>query len=403
MALELLRERVMRDTERRLAGDVLAEALTGRVDPDELRDPLAPVRVGERAAVLIFQLDDAAAAAEPLLEPLQPGAGGAGGADARRAGAALRGRSTAPTAIPWSSPQARHGAVRGAHGDVRAATSRPAADARPAAHLPRGSLRARGDRLRQRRGARGGHATRTSARSSCCSPCRTTTRCALYCDEPPRADRGREGDYGDELMRSLEAFIDHNGQWERAARQLYCHRHTLRYRIQRIEELTGRDLSRARDRIEFWLALRGRELVGGVRVAVLGAGGTIAPGDRARPGGVRGGRGAAAARHRCARAAEAVADAARRRQGAPRRSGGRRRDGPRRPLLEDCDVLVNSASYRINLDGDARLPRRPAATTSISAGSTTSRREQLSSAGEFERARARGRAGHRLGARARPT
>ena len=40
-------------------------------------------------------------------------------------------------------------------------------------------------------------------------------------------------------MRSLEAFIECNGQWERAARQLYCHRHTLRYRIRRVEELTG--------------------------------------------------------------------------------------------------------------------------------------------------------------------
>jgi purine catabolism regulator len=70
-----------------------------------------------------------------------------------------------------------------------------------------------------------------------------------------------EGEYGDELLRSLEAFLEHNGQWERAARQLYCHRHTLRYRIRRVEELTGRDLSRARDRIEFWLALRAKEMV----------------------------------------------------------------------------------------------------------------------------------------------
>ena len=70
-----------------------------------------------------------------------------------------------------------------------------------------------------------------------------------------------EGHYGGELMRSLEAFIEENGQWERAARRLYCHRHTLRYRIRRVEELTGRSLGSARDRIEFWLALRGRELV----------------------------------------------------------------------------------------------------------------------------------------------
>ena len=44
-------------------------------------------------------------------------------------------------------------------------------------------------------------------------------------------------------MRSLEAFIEENGQWERAARRLYCHRHTLRYRIRKVEELTGRDLA----------------------------------------------------------------------------------------------------------------------------------------------------------------
>jgi purine catabolism regulator len=84
---------------------------------------------------------------------------------------------------------------------------------------------------------------------------------ALYCQSVlgPLEEGG--GEYGDELIRSLEAFIEQNGQWERAARELFCHRHTLRYRIRKVEELTGRDLSSARDRIEFWLALRGRELV----------------------------------------------------------------------------------------------------------------------------------------------
>ena len=83
----------------------------------------------------------------------------------------------------------------------------------------------------------------------------------LYCDSVLGPLEG-EKQYGEELIRSLEAFIEQNGQWERAARKLYCHRHTLRYRIRRVEDLTGRDLSNARDRIEFWLALRGRELVG---------------------------------------------------------------------------------------------------------------------------------------------
>jgi purine catabolism regulator len=83
----------------------------------------------------------------------------------------------------------------------------------------------------------------------------------LYCDSVLSPLEHASGEYGDELIRSLEAFIEQNGQWEKAARELYCHRHTLRYRIRRVEQLTGRDLSSARDRIEFWLALRARELV----------------------------------------------------------------------------------------------------------------------------------------------
>jgi purine catabolism regulator len=82
----------------------------------------------------------------------------------------------------------------------------------------------------------------------------------LFCDSILGPIEASEGPYGGELMRSLEAFIEENGQWERAAKRLYCHRHTLRYRIRKVEELTGRNLGSARDRIEFWLALRGREL-----------------------------------------------------------------------------------------------------------------------------------------------
>jgi len=83
----------------------------------------------------------------------------------------------------------------------------------------------------------------------------------LFCDTILGPIEESEPEYSDDLMRSLEAYIEENGQWERAAQRVYCHRHTLRYRIRRIEELTGRSLSNARDRAEFWLALRGRELV----------------------------------------------------------------------------------------------------------------------------------------------
>ena len=61
----------------------------------------------------------------------------------------------------------------------------------------------------------------------------------LYCDSVLGPLEDATGEYGDELIRSLETFIEQNGQWERAARELYCHRHTLRYRIRRVEQLTG--------------------------------------------------------------------------------------------------------------------------------------------------------------------
>ena len=46
-----------------------------------------------------------------------------------------------------------------------------------------------------------------------------------------------------------------------AAKDLFVHRHTLRYRMRKVEELTGRRLSSARDRMEFFLALRARDLL----------------------------------------------------------------------------------------------------------------------------------------------
>ena len=67
-------------------------------------------------------------------------------------------------------------------------------------------------------------------------------------------------EHNGELTSSLQSFLQHNARWETAAAQLYVHRHTLRYRMRKVEELTGRDLSRAHDRIEFWLALRAKEL-----------------------------------------------------------------------------------------------------------------------------------------------
>jgi purine catabolism regulator len=70
-------------------------------------------------------------------------------------------------------------------------------------------------------------------------------------------DRDQHGD----LVSSLQAFLQRNSRWETAAADLFVHRHTLRYRMRKVEELTGRDLSSALDRMELWLAMRARDLL----------------------------------------------------------------------------------------------------------------------------------------------
>ncbi|CAM5671914.1 PucR family transcriptional regulator OS=Streptomyces tendae OX=1932 GN=GUR47_31120 PE=3 SV=1 [Streptomyces tendae] len=59
-----------------------------------------------------------------------------------------------------------------------------------------------------------------------------------------------------ELIPTLEAFLESDGSWTRCAGRLHLHVNTLRYRVGRIEQLTGRDLSRLEDKLDFFLALR---------------------------------------------------------------------------------------------------------------------------------------------------
>ncbi|RMI41730.1 PucR family transcriptional regulator, partial [Streptomyces triticirhizae] len=59
-----------------------------------------------------------------------------------------------------------------------------------------------------------------------------------------------------QLLPTLEAFLAEDGSWTRCAARLHLHVNTLRYRIGRIEQLTGRDLGRLEDAVDFLLALR---------------------------------------------------------------------------------------------------------------------------------------------------
>ncbi|MDG9714388.1 PucR family transcriptional regulator [Streptomyces sp. DH10] len=59
-----------------------------------------------------------------------------------------------------------------------------------------------------------------------------------------------------DLVASLRAWLSRHGQWDAAAADLGVHRHTLRYRMRRVEEILGRSLDDADARMELWLALK---------------------------------------------------------------------------------------------------------------------------------------------------
>lgn len=60
----------------------------------------------------------------------------------------------------------------------------------------------------------------------------------------------------EEYIRTLNSYIRHQGNLTEISKELYIHRNTLRYRLQKIEGLLGKQLDNAEDRAILWLVLR---------------------------------------------------------------------------------------------------------------------------------------------------
>jgi PucR family transcriptional regulator, purine catabolism regulatory protein len=265
VALALMRERVVAETERRLAGDVLGALLDGRLDGEEVVARLAPFEIRERAVVLALAVEDpegCEAELEGVLVELGVHALVAPvGTARRRLLCAVLGGVTDDEAAQLAVTV--HERLASSGRPVRAAISHcaPVAELRRSFHEARCALEV---------GLLANGAAPTVATPDDLGAYRLLLSLQdddglrHYCEDVLRPVERARGGNGEELLRSLEAFLEHNGNWEAAARSLYCHRHTLRYRMSRVEELTGRRLDRVENRIEFWLALRGRELLGAV-------------------------------------------------------------------------------------------------------------------------------------------
>ncbi|MEU5860668.1 MULTISPECIES: PucR family transcriptional regulator [unclassified Nonomuraea] len=61
-----------------------------------------------------------------------------------------------------------------------------------------------------------------------------------------------------DLLETLQAYLEESGSLVATAERLHVHVNTLRYRLRRIEELTGRSLNSWDERVDFLLALRMR-------------------------------------------------------------------------------------------------------------------------------------------------
>ncbi|HTT30271.1 MAG TPA: PucR family transcriptional regulator ligand-binding domain-containing protein [Solirubrobacteraceae bacterium] len=286
VALELLRARVAGETERRLAGDVLEAIVSGELSGTDVARRLGPFGLSDRvAAIVLGRAGDGrgtgASIEAALWSALRDEAAPALVASVETLACALIDGAGSEEELFALGERVAVATTAELRGDVRVGVGRavPVVDARRSFHEARCALEALALGAAAVENGNGASASAGLASASA-SPDRPRVgtykdlgsfqlllslqddeALRLFCDSILGPIEASEGPYGGELMRSLEAFIEENGQWERAARRLYCHRHTLRYRIRRVEELTGRNLASARDRIEFWLALRGRQLV----------------------------------------------------------------------------------------------------------------------------------------------
>jgi DNA-binding PucR family transcriptional regulator len=68
--------------------------------------------------------------------------------------------------------------------------------------------------------------------------------------------------YETELVTTVETYLDNDGNVAATAQQLYTHRHTIRYRLERARELCGHDVTSTEGREKLGLGLKAMRVLG---------------------------------------------------------------------------------------------------------------------------------------------
>jgi sugar diacid utilization regulator len=71
-----------------------------------------------------------------------------------------------------------------------------------------------------------------------------------------------DSQYETELVRTLETFLDADGSVAKTAERLFTHRHTIRYRLDRVRELSGLDVGSTDGRERLSLGLKAMRVLG---------------------------------------------------------------------------------------------------------------------------------------------
>lgn len=82
-----------------------------------------------------------------------------------------------------------------------------------------------------------------------------------YCDYALHNLMQKDADYVSEMLRTLDAYFSHNGQINDAAKQLFVHRNTVLYRLEKISELLKIDFHNIDDLLHIKLVLMFRQLL----------------------------------------------------------------------------------------------------------------------------------------------
>lgn len=71
----------------------------------------------------------------------------------------------------------------------------------------------------------------------------------------------KDPEYSQEMLRTLEAFLEHDGQVNEMAKHLFIHRNTAAYRLEKMSEVLGMDFKKINDLLRLKLAFMFRRML----------------------------------------------------------------------------------------------------------------------------------------------